>query len=57
VNGAAQENIEFPRRSFEEPDVWPTSPVPWELGEGNFPWLPDPISSNNNSYIVRDASK
>ena len=30
-----------PRRP-EEPDVRSTSPVPWELGEGNLPWLPYP---------------
>jgi hypothetical protein len=29
-----------PRRP-EEPDVRSTSPVLWELGEGNLPWLPD----------------
>lgn len=29
-------------RHPEEPDVRPTSPVPWELGEGNLPRLPDP---------------
>jgi hypothetical protein len=29
-----------PRRP-EEPDVRTTSPVPWELGVGNCPWLPD----------------
>ena len=32
-----------PRRP-EEPDVRPTSPVLWELGAGNRPWLPDMIT-------------
>jgi len=29
------------RDRLEEPDVRPTSPVLWELGAGNRPWLPD----------------
>jgi hypothetical protein len=33
------------RQRPEEPDVRPTSPVLWEPGEGNFPWLPDGVGS------------
>ena len=39
------------RDRLEEPDVRPTSPVLWELGAGNRPWLPDPLSLSRRSHL------
>ncbi len=45
------------RRCPEEPDVWPTSPVPWEGSRGNLGPLPDTRPSTTpRSALAKGAS-